>query len=104
MAAEVDKFAFSHMALGYLMKGLACGGPCNLHMATFVDWGRLHTNFWCLSQLLQMPRGHFIMVGCGTCIYHRWQSKENLYRSACWGFMTVMESTHPKVGPQRGPS
>ena len=74
--------------------------------------GRLHTNFWCVSQLLQMPRGHVIEVICGTCMCHSYEarrivhvpqlrSKENLYRSACWGFMTVMESTHPKVGPQR---
>jgi len=56
---RVDKFAFSHMALGYLMKGFT---------RTF---GAYHNFYKC--------------------------QEENLYRSACWGFMTVMESTHPKV-------
>ena len=42
MVAEVDKFAFSHMALGYLMKGLACGVACDLHVATFVDGQASH--------------------------------------------------------------
>eukprot|EP00439_Symbiodinium_sp_Y106_P030229 s5283_g3.t1 len=55
---RVDKFAFSHMALGYLMKGFT---------RTF---GAYHNFYKC--------------------------QEENLYRSACWGFMTVMESTHPK--------
>ncbi|CAJ1335517.1 unnamed protein product [Effrenium voratum] len=56
---RVDKFAFSHMALGYLMKGFT---------RTF---GAYHNFYRC--------------------------PEENLYRSACWGFATVMESTHPKV-------
>ncbi|CAK9025715.1 unnamed protein product [Durusdinium trenchii] len=56
---KVEKFAFSHMALGYLMKG-------------FTRTFSAYHNFYKASE-------------------------ENLYRSACWGFATVMESTHDKV-------
>lgn len=56
---RVDKFAFSHMALGYLMKG-------------FTRTFSAYHNFY------KFP-------------------EDNLYRSACWGFGTVMESTHEKV-------
>ncbi|CAE8641840.1 unnamed protein product, partial [Polarella glacialis] len=55
----VEKFSFSQMSLGYLMKGFT---------RTF---GAYH-NFY------KYP-------------------EDELYRSACWGYARVMESTHPKV-------
>jgi len=56
---RIDKFAFSHMALGYLMKG---------YTRTF---GAYHS-------------------------FYKW-ADDGFYRSACWGYATVMESDHPKV-------
>eukprot|EP00933_Yihiella_yeosuensis_P052223 TRINITY_DN50249_c0_g1_i1.p1 TRINITY_DN50249_c0_g1~~TRINITY_DN50249_c0_g1_i1.p1 ORF type:complete len:478 (+),score=91.40 TRINITY_DN50249_c0_g1_i1:153-1586(+) len=55
----IEKFSFSHMSLGYLMKG-------------FTRTFSAYHNFY------KYP-------------------EENLYRSACWGYARVMESTHPKV-------
>jgi hypothetical protein len=57
---RVDKFGFSHMSLGYLMKGFT---------RTFAGYH----NFYKSSQ------------------------GDNFYRSACWGYATVVESAHPKV-------
>jgi len=56
---RIDKFAFSQMALGYLMKGFT---------RTFSSYH----SFYKIDE-------------------------ENMYRSACWGYATVMESSHPKV-------
>jgi len=56
---KVEKFAFSQMALGYLMKG-------------FTRTFSAYHNFY------QYP-------------------EEGFYRSACWGYCTVVESMHPKV-------
>jgi hypothetical protein len=56
---RVDKFSFSQMSLGYLMKG---------YTRSF-------------------------------SAYHNFfkHAEEGLYRSACWGYATVVESYHPKV-------
>jgi len=56
---RVDKFAFSHMPLGYLMKG---------YTRTFSAY----------HDFFKYP-------------------EDGIYRSACWGYCTVMESQHPKV-------
>mmetsp|Transcript_73181 Transcript_73181/g.148601 ORF Transcript_73181/g.148601 Transcript_73181/m.148601 type:complete len:535 (+) Transcript_73181:149-1753(+) len=56
---RIDKFGFSHMTLGYLMKGFT---------RTF---GGYHS-------------------------FYPWTDEAH-YRSACWGYATVMESAHPKV-------
>lgn len=56
---RVDKFAFSQMALGYLMKG-------------FTRTFNAYHNFYNYGE-------------------------DGTYRSACWGYATVMESAHPKV-------
>uniref|UniRef100_A0A7S4Q336 Uncharacterized protein n=1 Tax=Alexandrium monilatum TaxID=311494 RepID=A0A7S4Q336_9DINO len=56
---RVDKFAFSQMTLGYLMKG-------------FTRTFSAYHNFYNYGE-------------------------EDSYRSACWGYATVMESAHPKV-------
>lgn len=56
---RVDKFAFSQMPLGYLMKG---------YTRTFSAY----------HDFFKYP-------------------EEGLYRSACWGYCTVLESLHPKV-------
>lgn len=56
---RVEKFAFSHMALGYLMKGFT-------------------RTFSAYHDFYRHP-------------------EEGLYRSAGWGYCTVLESAHPKV-------
>lgn len=56
---RVDKFAFSQMALGYLLKGFT---------RTFSSYHSFY----------EYP-------------------EEGYYRSACWGYCTVMESDHPRV-------
>mmetsp|Transcript_7432 Transcript_7432/g.18799 ORF Transcript_7432/g.18799 Transcript_7432/m.18799 type:complete len:508 (-) Transcript_7432:21-1544(-) len=56
---RVEKFAFSQMGLGYLMKG-------------FTRTFNAFHNFYQYGE-------------------------EGFYRSACWGYATVMESSHPKV-------
>mmetsp|Transcript_92017 Transcript_92017/g.213858 ORF Transcript_92017/g.213858 Transcript_92017/m.213858 type:complete len:481 (+) Transcript_92017:80-1522(+) len=56
---RIDKFAFSQMALGYLMKGFT-------------------RTFSAYHSFYKYP-------------------EEGLYRSACWGYATVVESAHPKV-------
>lgn len=56
---RVDKFAFSQMTLGYLLKG-------------FTRTFNAYHNFYNYGE-------------------------DGTYRSACWGYATVMESQHPKV-------
>mmetsp|Transcript_22755 Transcript_22755/g.48337 ORF Transcript_22755/g.48337 Transcript_22755/m.48337 type:complete len:468 (+) Transcript_22755:59-1462(+) len=56
---RVDKFAFSHMSLGYLVKG-------------FTRTFSAYHNFYQFGE-------------------------DGFYRSACWGYATVVESRHPKV-------
>jgi len=56
---RIDKFAFSQMPLGYLMKG---------YTRTFSAY----------HDFFRYP-------------------EDGLYRSACWGYCTVVESLHPKV-------
>ena len=103
MFAEVDKFAFSHMALGYLMKGHVAAdgieGAAEPQRLLTLQC-RLHANLWCLPQLLQISGGHISCANWPACAVGAvlGDSQENLYRSACWGFATVMESTHPKAG------
>merc|ERR1711976_739565 len=55
---RIDKFAFSHMALGYLMKGFT---------RTFAAYHSFYPS-----------------------------PEDGCYRSACWGYATVLESEHPK--------
>lgn len=56
---RIDKFAFSQMPLGYLMKG---------YTRTFSAY----------HDFFKYP-------------------EDGIYRSACWGYCTVLESLHPKV-------
>mmetsp|Transcript_101341 Transcript_101341/g.254108 ORF Transcript_101341/g.254108 Transcript_101341/m.254108 type:complete len:508 (+) Transcript_101341:88-1611(+) len=56
---RVEKFAFSQMTLGYLMKGFT-------------------RTFSAYHSFYEFP-------------------EEGAYRSACWGYATVVESSHPKV-------